>query len=61
MQVTPIGKRFFKHKVGEVFELPEKAALKLIAAGLLARAESQEPDSHSKRTYQRRDLRAQSI
>ena len=66
MLVVPIGKKFFKHHVGEVFELPEKAALKLIHAGLLARAEGQDQEISPrtglpKRQYRRRDLQAQSI
>lgn len=69
MLVTPIGKKFFKFFPGELFDLPEKTALKLISVGLLARAEpAQEGDVEisqrtglPKRQYRRRDLRAESI
>lgn len=66
MLVVPIGKKFFKHPVGEVFELADRAALKLIEAGLLARAQNQDAEISErtglpKRQYRRRDLTAQSI
>lgn len=57
MKVTPLNKSFFKHKVGQHFELPDKAARTLIKAGLLAEvAETTEP---KKRHYRRRDMVAQ--
>ena len=69
MLVTPIGKKFFKFFPGELFDLPEKTALKLISVGLIARAEEPEQSAAEisprtglpKRQYRRRDLRAESI
>lgn len=68
MKVTPIGKNFNKHQVGEVFILPDKIALALIRLGKLREVMQQvesEPAEISartgkpKRTYKRRDMQAE--
>lgn len=38
MKVTPVKKNFRKHKPGDVFEIPDKAAKILIHVGRLAAA-----------------------
>lgn len=72
MNVTPIGKSFNKHKVGDVFSLPDKAARIFISRGQLRQVTQTTPlKSESaveisprtglpKREYKRRDMRAES-
>lgn len=63
MKVTPIGKNFNRHKVGEVFELPDKAARILIRIGKLSEATSVDISPRTgqpKRVYRRRDMQAES-
>lgn len=62
MKVTPVGKNFNKHALGEVFELPDRTAETLIKARLLRAVEADEISSRTgqlKRTYARRDMQAQ--
>jgi hypothetical protein len=68
MKVTPIGKKFFKHSPGDVFDLPEKLASALIRAGKLREASAEAQPvmtakvvakrAPAKRTYLRRDMQA---
>jgi hypothetical protein len=68
MKVTPIGKKFFKHSPGDVFELPDKLAAALIRAGKLRNVAADDSPpapvkvvakrAPAKRTYQRRDMQA---
>lgn len=61
MKVTPVGKNFNQHKIGTVFDLPDKTAKVLIIAGLLQEAPEISPRTgQPKRTYNRRDMRAES-
>lgn len=41
MKVTPTKKTFNRHRPGEVFELPDRAAKALIKAGILKEPEAQ--------------------
>jgi hypothetical protein len=72
MKVTPIGKNFFRHKVGTEFDFPDKPAHVLIRAGKLREVveqkvvadleEAQEISPRTglpKRQYRRRDMRAE--
>lgn len=65
MKVTPVGKNFNKHKIGEHFVLPDKLALALIKLGKLSAVDELQDVEISprtgrpKRTYQRRDMQAQ--
>lgn len=73
MKVTPIGKNFFRHKVGTEFDFPDKPAHVLIRAGKLrevvehavvvdASVEEQEISPRTglpKRQYRRRDMLAE--
>lgn len=62
MKVTPVGKNFNKHKLGDVFELPDGTANMLIKARLLRAVEAEEISTRTgqlKRTYSRRDMQAQ--
>jgi hypothetical protein len=61
MKVTPKGKNFNQHKIGSVFDLPDKTAKVLISIGLLeAASEISTRTGQPKRTYTRRDMRAES-
>jgi hypothetical protein len=69
MKVTPIGKNFNRHKIGEVFELPDKTARILIKVGKLSavtrdlKSESTDISPRTgqpKRAYRRRDMQAES-
>jgi len=74
MKVTPVGKNFNQHKIGTEFEIHDKAARILIRIGKLREVTAAVmPDEDSisdaeisprtgkpKRTYQRRDMQAQS-
>lgn len=68
MKVTPVGKKFNQHKVGDIFEVPDKAAKVLIKLGKLREAEGTATVSveisprtgQPKRQYNRRDMRAES-
>lgn len=61
MKVTPVGKNFNKHKIGEEFILPDKLALALIGLGKLREVteEVSPRTGRPKRAYQRRDMQAQ--
>jgi hypothetical protein len=69
MKVTPIGKNFNQHKIGDVFEIPDKAALILIKIGKVQEvtqamktedAEISPRTGQPKRAYRRRDMQAES-
>lgn len=51
MKVTPLKKKFGKHEVGSVFDLPDKAARLFIKVGKLQEA-------NPSQTYTTRDMRA---
>lgn len=50
MKVTPINRKFGKHRPGDVFEFPDKAARAFIKAGKLQEADSTEPAPLAYRT-----------
>jgi hypothetical protein len=74
MKVTPVGKKFGKHKPGDEFQLPNKAAKVFIKLGKLQEVQAVAPTYETKvlkaeddvpatpaprkRAYQRRDLKA---
>jgi len=67
MKVTPIGKNFNKHQIGEKFESPEKLAFALIKLGKVAAVTQtvkvEDVDisprtGQPKRAYRRRDMQA---
>jgi hypothetical protein len=64
MQVTPLKKKFGKYKPGDNFELPDKIARVLIAAGKLSAVSNDTELSprtgKPKRVYRRRDMVAES-
>jgi hypothetical protein len=68
MKVTPVKKSFNQHKVGDVFEIPDKAAKVLIKLGKLREAihttaiavETSPRADKPKRVYKRRDMVAES-
>lgn len=64
MKVTPVGQNFNKHKVGEVFVLPDKLATALVRLDKLREVTedvvAETSRAPAKRTYRRRDLRAES-
>lgn len=51
MKVTPLKKKFGKHEIGSVFDLPDKAARLFIKVGKLQEA-------NPSQTYTTRDMRA---
>ena len=67
MLVSSIKKSIGKHKPGEPFELPDKQAKVLIAAGIVRvfieheGAEVSPRTGLPKRQYRRRDMQAESI
>lgn len=62
MKVTPVGKNFNQHKIGDVFTLPDKSALLLIRIGKLSEVIEAVAPNHApaKRAYRRRDMQAES-
>jgi len=62
MRVTAVKKAFGKHRVGEVFDLPDKTARAFILIGSLRAVESLDPGEEAgparptRRTYRRRDM-----
>lgn len=57
MKVTPVGKNFNKHQIGDEFDLPDKTALLLIKIGKV-REVTAVVAAPAKRTYRRRDMQA---
>jgi hypothetical protein len=64
MKVTPLNKKFGKHKPGDEFVLPDKTAKVLIAVGKLSAvaddADISPRTGRPKRVYRRRDMVAES-
>lgn len=67
MRVTPIGKNFNKHKVGDEFTVPDAAGRVLIRIGKvrevtqdIAAEEISPRTGKPKRAYRRRDMQAES-
>jgi hypothetical protein len=62
MLVTPMNKKIGKYKPGDSFDLKEKIARLLIAAGKVREADTDisPRTGRPKRTYRRRDMAAES-
>lgn len=60
MKVTPVKRAFNQHKMGTVFELPDKSAAVLIKVGLVREPTAEElaPQTTRRRYYRRRDMQA---
>jgi hypothetical protein len=64
MKVTPVNKKFGKHKPGDVFDFPDKPARVSISLGKLAAVVAADEEisprtGRPKRQYRRRDMAAE--